>query len=221
MNTLEHMQLYEFLYDKSVVLIGGKDNYDENIINSADVVVRVNQHVLRQGGRCEGLYVATCDPCRLSELETPPVFMAWRISGVYAQEYREYALRNRLLRIPYQNERYGKVSPHGPEYEWTNIFGHELNAKPFTGVLAIKHLCSFPIRTLYVTGMDMHTGLESRKPDENGEQTRRYSDVGIVGRHILKRGPHEIYPQLYWLDAYAEYDKRLVLCDDLREALNG
>ena len=218
----DHVKLYEFLYGRSVVLVGGKDNYDENILNSADVVVRVNQHWVRQGGRCEGLYCAACDPLTLDLFKFPPVFMCYRVTGMYARHYQEYCLKHRLITVPYQNERYDGASPYGAEFEWTNIFGHEANCKPFTGTLAIRHLASFPIRSLYITGMDFH--IHSFDLDENNEQTKvvevhEREGEEIVTRKVLARGPHMIQPQIDWLRRYMKCDKRISVDLTLKEVL--
>jgi len=210
MLNLDQIKMHDLLYDKSVVLVGGKERegYEDAIMTCADLVVRVNQHVLSQGGRCDGLYCATADPCRLDRLESPPLFLAYRVSGLFQGEFRDYARKNRCIQIPFQNERYGKVNPIGVDYEWTNTFSHELVCKPFTGTLAIKHLCSYPIKTLHITGMDMHI---------IGADVAMTTD----GHTILKCGPHEIGPQIRWLKKYAKCDKRITLDPVLREVLYG
>jgi hypothetical protein len=47
-----------FLRDKTVALVGGNDEIDWVRVNQADYVVRVNDHFMRQGGRCDVIYTS-------------------------------------------------------------------------------------------------------------------------------------------------------------------
>jgi hypothetical protein len=67
-----------FLDEKSVVIIGGSEDARIPERGEFDVVVRVNSHVIRQGGRCDVLY-HTAIPCLtvdlLESFQNDPAFV--------------------------------------------------------------------------------------------------------------------------------------------------
>jgi len=201
---IKMINLYDYLHNKTICLVGGKNNFE---IGDQDIVVRVNQHVLRQGGRCDGLITEVVEPCELKNLPIPPIFMGYRMLGTYTEDYKKYA-KKCPIRFDFQNEKYDKINPHGVEYEWSNILNWEMNAKPFTGMLALKFLTFFPIKSVFVTGMDMHIN--------SCDKLKTLDD-----KIILRRDAHDIAPQLQWLRQISHCDKRIILCDDLIKVIYG
>lgn len=205
-NTLEGLKLFYTLQGKTVCVIGGYDAISAEMAEAADVVVRINQHWRRQGGRIDGMYMATCDP--FTPPAKPPIFMAYRITGVYMRQYQLYCIEHGVIQVPFQNELYAGVSPLGPEYEWTNVLNKRIGAKPFTGMLAIAHLLSFPVKAVYVTGMDFYQKCQ-------GFETLETLDGGT----IRKRDAHVLDPQMAWLKQLAAEDARLYIDRDLWDSL--
>ena len=74
--TIEAEALYtKYLQNKSVVIVGGKDNYDSIILKSYDIVVRINNHYVRQRGPCDVVYNTVKSPnLRLDALASAPGF---------------------------------------------------------------------------------------------------------------------------------------------------
>lgn len=110
----------------------------------------------------------------------------------------------------YANQRYAKANPYGPDFSWLNNFNWELGTKALTGILAVKHLLSFSIRSLYITGMDFY---RASWPE--------YRRQALNGRTIYQRDAHELVPQMRWLRRVAEIDRRVICDEALTDALQS
>lgn len=196
MSLVGAIEFYNFVYGKSVALVGGAKLWDRETAESCDLMIRCNEHFADQGGRVDVLYHAGNPPDRsiLIELERVEVkFMQLPLVFCFDGFIAEYCDKRN---IPYElwgRTRYQAHRGEKPEYEWTNSFYRELGTDPFTGVFAIEHLLRQPINKLFITGMDFYAN------DNNG----------VIPERI---GCHELMPQIRYLAPRIQNDAR-VTCD--------
>lgn len=183
---------YEFekwVKARDVVLIGGKDNFDTEILNRDNwpeytVYARVNSHVERQGGPCDVLYhtVIGDPPLRPELLEEPQYAFLNLVDGDYEAGERHIPYWAQIMQegnLPYgwprtksgcevgffaQGE-WLADNPYGAQYEWLNELHKQYKTKLFTGMVALAHLTQFKPKTVNVFGMDLYveqTGAERK-----------------------------------------------------------
>ena len=202
-DVLYYLTIYELLYDRNVLIIGGSDEYDRKRAESVDVVVRINQHLFKQDpARCHMLFTAACEPCRLAELKKPPLAIAFDCIAPYAQQYKTYAIDNKCLAMPFVNQSYKDKNPYSVTQEWCNVLNKTVGTKPFTGMVALDYILQFPIKHVYCDGMDMHYATAQRLKTTTGET-------------LLRKDAHDILPQVVWLSNKVKTDARITICDDL------
>ena len=81
-------------------------------------------------------------------------------------------------------------------------FERMLGTRPYTGTCAIMDLLSYPIKYLYITGLDFY-------------QTKYYSEYRTISKNVLKYNKnnpiHNNKPQLDYLRNISFYDNRIIL----------
>lgn len=81
-------------------------------------------------------------------------------------------------------------------------FEKMLGTRPYTGTCAIMDLLSYPIKYLYITGLDFY-------------QTKYYSEYRTISKNVLKYNKnnpiHNNKPQLDYLRNLSFYDNRIIL----------
>ncbi len=197
-------ELQELFYSRSVSIIGGADHVDLNTANSSDLVIRINNHFLHQGGKVDAIYSAACAPPAIpySRLR----YIAFDLNGPFKDELQQLCSQHKIRNYGYPGNGYTKPNPIGPEHEWLNTFTSELGTKPFTGILAIKHISIMPVKSIFLTGFDFYSsgGCETRKT--------------LSGEKVIVRGPHAIAPQLAWFYRLLMHDRRITTDDRIKES---
>lgn len=192
--------LRTYLYNARVLLVGGADfDPSEYEKEDHDVWVRVNNHYLEQGGRCDVLYTGGCEELDLSE--APQVVIECRPlpDELVQRDWIKFlveTLNRKYLR--YDTHLYQETNPFGPEHEWLNNLHRELDTMPLTGMIAVAHLLSMPIKELELAGFDF------------------YQRGGVLPS---RRDSHGIYPQVEWLAEQCVKDKRLIVDERLGNTL--
>ena len=97
--------------------------------------------------------------------------------------------------FPFHEKGYLKPSPYGFAQEWCNQFWNALGTNPFIGMIALKILLMFPIKSIKLVGFDFFA------PPQGG-----------VRRQL---GCHNITRQIDWLRQQYETDFRIELEPDL------
>lgn len=209
----------KYLKGKRVLLIGGsEEKTDAASTESYDVVIRVNGHLERQGGRCDVMY-HTCVPGLTGTLapklkRTSFIFLnlvdtdCSRQVPVYADFLSQLLfLRNRtksnypMINVGYFAQgTWLERNPYGSQYEWLNELHQKYNTKFFTGLVALAHVLRFNPANVFVRGMNMYV-------KETG---------GKVGGRIES---HELEGNLNFLADVREDDDRVVFCEELIKAL--
>jgi hypothetical protein len=192
---VKHKELSKLLYYKNVLLIGGSGEYEMS--DCEPYVVSVNSHFDSIDCRVSAVYYASIDekavtpPVDLDYLCTPRDQKHWNFLERYCEECR-------IPIVPYLAQQYLGRNPYGLDLEWCNTFQKLYSFKPLTGLIAIYHLLSFPIRSLHVTGMTLY------RKDE----------------HLpAKVDAHWIEPQQRYLKDLVKSDARVTYDNPLMEAL--
>ena len=83
-----------------------------------------------------------------------------------------------------------------------NNFERYLGTRPYTGTCAIMELLSYPIKYLYITGLDFY-------------QTKYYSEYRVIKKEQLRYSRnsiiHQCEPQLDYLKNISLFDNRIIL----------
>tara|TARA_B100000424_G_scaffold271414_1_gene274018 strand:+ start:2720 stop:3451 length:732 start_codon:yes stop_codon:yes gene_type:complete len=164
-----NIDLKEFLDNKSVVIIGPAScvlkNKNGSFIDSFDVVVRVNRGVEPTdtypeyiGQRCDLLYNCLyehpdnggiIDLKYFSKKGVKSIIYHPKVSfqGVATNSPPDGMAKGALNKI--QNSKY---SSHMIDYQFYNSISKQTKCRPNTGYIAIHHLLSYNIKTLFITG---------------------------------------------------------------------
>ena len=151
----------EWLRGKTVAIIGGATW--ERRAEEADVVIRINQHVLRQGGRVDVIYDAMAkDP---SAFFTSGVigavrwFVAMR-SGAFYSEATMARLQAHGTRTMSLGTEVTRREPEEDSFligeQWFQRELRRYRTLPFTGITALLHVLHSEVRSVLVTGMTFY-----------------------------------------------------------------
>lgn len=215
----------EYVKDRRIFIVGGKDNYYSpgRRIDSSDIIVRTNNHWIRQGGQCDVVYhTVTSTNLHLDELAKAPGFapdfmfmnrVDWDYEyGESKHRHIDYFLNN------YDNPKtkvgfftqasWGKPNPYHPVYEWLNIIQERYNAIFFTGLVALAHVLRYNPKQIFLIGMTLFS--------EN-ETVERFQGVHWLPGNIdfvkaMRKDPRVILdtPLLEALDIYERNLQRTV-----------
>jgi hypothetical protein len=152
------------LFDRDVVLMGGSsevDSWRPTAEERADkFFVQLNHHLFRRERNqpCDWLIarkgsgmnaesfmsLETATRARIkfvsAQLNEPETFLLWLTRGVYI--------------FPFYEKSFNKINPYHPTLEWCNQFWNELRTNPFIGILALKMILMFPVRSVELKGFD-------------------------------------------------------------------
>lgn len=166
----------EYLNGKRVAVVGGLGDSIEDL-SDYDVIVRINSHYIRQGGRCDVLYHSCAGDINLSAYEdgtadkfhndTRFVFLngIYQLFGSTAGglgTLRGYfSARNAHIDtyIHVNAQAFALIKELNPlprKHWWVKDFCLRWHVYPFTGVLALYHLTLYPCAEIYVTGMNLY-----------------------------------------------------------------
>jgi hypothetical protein len=168
----------DYLRGKNVLLVGGKSG--TKIPVGYNIVVRVNDHVLFQGGRCDVLYhtirsTGLEDMLLLQHPEIVPRF-AWlnlvdspyevglAARPVYDFFTSHYQALGAKVGFFAQGE-WLHNNPYGEPFEWLNDIHKKHNCKLLTGLVALADLLMHPVKSLKVIGMDLYIDEPKDVPD--------------------------------------------------------
>lgn len=187
-----HQCLYEAVKDKRVVLVGGAETFDRDSLDQYDLVVRTNNHYLRQGDRVDWLYLgAGVMPAKLPS-ETR--FLSYRVDYSMAQ-----IDTTAVTLVPY-HYRKKRATDYIHGLDWLDILANSLDTLPLTGIIAIAHIRSLRVSALHVTGFDFYQ-----------------SDGSVPAR----RDSHDIPQQIEWLKRLLMCDKRISVDERLQKLLSS
>lgn len=196
MNHLDRTyKAHEYLYGKSVLVIGGADHQGFNP-KDFDLVLRVNDHFIRQGGRCDILVHNCCIsayPGRVFDFLGDSILEVGLVVAnphqqpgfKMAKKYCEYSA---TIFDYFDFERLVYSKEDELQHQWSQVMMEMYDFKPFTGLLAIAYLQHAPVKEIAVTGMDIHVN-EKTNPDWVG--------------------PHRISAQALWLKHAVAFDGRI------------
>lgn len=192
-----HIVLTELLHDQRICLVGGGSNWNERYSEDFDFVIRINRNYLTQGGRVDGIYFA---PGLIPVLDDAGHFIAFSaVNKNEEQEWLAYCEYKHTMPIRYFPDCFQYNSMYGGLHEWANILMKEVETQPFTGLFAIKHLLSLPIKELHLTGFDF------------------YMDNGVIP---YVRHSHKIFNQISWLKNIIKVDARVTYDEVLKCIIN-
>lgn len=193
-------------YNAEIAIVGGGPIEDQRRVDLADFVVRTNNHIEHQHGRCDVIFSAAQEEPRIGGHD-PILFLPFK--GPKLESWLELAHKDDLFVARWLHTRHVKRNPYGPEYEFWNVFNRELQTMPFTGIAAIAFFLSLPIQTLYVTGMSLYI--------DHGHALVTRDD----GSQFIKRDSHIINYQAQWLYQRSVLDHRLELDPNLHDLLKA
>jgi hypothetical protein len=189
-------ELYTYLKGKSVALVGGYlPSIEHSELKEFDVICSAHNHAQRAGYQPH-IIVAGWDA---PELTPNTEVCVVNIANPQAHETLKACAIGGQLVITYDSFTYRYTNPHGPEFEWSNVFSKELNTTPFTGIVALKLLSMMPVAHVFVTGFTFY----ARDPRE----------------FPFLVPPHHVHPQVEWLKRLIECDSRITIDSTLRHLL--
>jgi hypothetical protein len=190
----------EVFYNKTIAIVGGAPGYDDEEAEERDLIIRINNHWSRSGGRADAIYSTATEPLTTTPDE-PLLYLAYDSAGEQAAQHDQWSRRYTLGAMTYTNRIYGLPNPIGPECEWLNQFNRELGCEAFTGMLALRHIQMMPVKEIYLTGFTFYMDSERRVP--------------------YMRDPHLIGPHIEWLARQRKYDMRLSMDEELGRIIDG
>lgn len=143
--------MHRIIQGKNVWVVGGAT---DNPPPSNVVAVRINNHIMHQGGHMDLLYhVGGCDP---RELTNPEWFKETKLiklyrPGTYCKHVRRLADEHS---IPHST--YGKYDKGGIYFHLLNEMQREYGAVPLTGVFAVWDVLQHGPKSVTVKGFDFY-----------------------------------------------------------------
>jgi hypothetical protein len=213
----------EYLNGKSVSLVGPAQSIIGTgkgyMIDKFDLVVRLNKSIplpknLKEdiGSRTDIIYnsLNTSDYPGQNNL-SPRVYKKYGVQFVCSS----YPFNNAFFKqdiLNYVNRYKFELPFKAMDDIKFNIFEKYLQTRPYTGTCAIMDLLSYPIKHLYITGLDFY-------------QTKYYSEYRQISKEALKSTRssiiHQAGPQLDYLKHVSLLDNRVILDNFLDKLLYG
>ena len=156
------------LFNRDVILCGGSSSIDALRFTKKEkdncFFVQLNHHLFRRPGHvCDWLICrkgsgmnaetfldlspAKRNRIRIisSQLNEPELFLGW-----YDQEFTK-------IHFPFHERRFTSINAYHPAMEWCNQFWNEIRTNPFIGMLALRMILLFPVRSVTLKGFDFFT----------------------------------------------------------------
>lgn len=191
------MDLSEYLREKRVCIVGPVPDGEYEMINTADVVVRLHNYWLTQGGRCD-ILLTNCGP----ESDprhyhgTPPKGCRAIIAQAGSSLIHEALKLSEMLGCNFHT--YG-LSSDGADAWYVQLCNLLHPAPPLTGFVALWNMLRFEVKEISLVGMDL------------------YSQVPA---HEWAADPHEPFKHCLLLKKIREIDPRVKLCRGLEDVLS-
>jgi hypothetical protein len=204
------------LFDRDVVIIGGSiagDRFEPSKKERAEkIFVQLNHHWLRRFTYqpCDWLISRKGSGMSVERLkkEIPEEslkrleFISCQVNNLdHYLDWSMYSAVNQKFLFPFHETGYIKQNPFHPTLEWCNQFWNEIGTNPFIGILAIRMILLFPIRSLQVVGFDFF-----KKPE---------------GGFFDQLSCHNIKRQVLWLLHQYNTDMRISVDDSLIKVFNS
>lgn len=191
------LKLHEILKNRKVLLLGGGPRELDLDLNEF-FVVWINNHWLNNKAlKGDAVYASGAEP-PLDFYPKTLSYIAFAIDANYGGAWSKHAFDIGVHQFGYPFKRYMADGPYGAQHAWINRLWDECGTKPFSGMVAIDHLLSYPISELRVDGITFYYDKWNN-------------------RFPWKRGPHHVERQMEWLARKAKQDFRLKLSPFLRE----
>lgn len=176
------MRSYEdFLKGKRVSIIGGAAKWDERA-DEADVVVRINQHVIESGGRADVIYDAmTKEASLFFERRTIEKMRWWMMckNGTCYQESlrgraRAHGVKAKGYTLQRQRDDLDEETFCYDE-QWLQREMWRYDCVPLTGIIALIHITRADVRSVFLTGMNFYAdnGTVPAKRDSHDIEKNR------------------------------------------------
>lgn len=191
------MDLAEYLKEKRVVVVGPVQDEQYEAINRADVVVRLHNYWLTQGGRCD-LLVTNCGPESDPRhyFDTPPKGCRAVIAQAGSSLIHEGLKLSEILHCNFHT--YG-ISTDGADAWYVQLCNLLNPAPPLTGFVALWNLMRFECKEIRLVGMDLYYHTPA---------------------HEWARDPHDPFKHCLLLKKIVEIDPRVKICRGLENALS-
>ena len=211
---------YEYVKNKTVAIVGPaesiKNNIKGNIIDQFDIVIRLNKalplskNIIKYTGKKTDIIynsLNTTDFPGQNILNTKLfkkygvkfVVSPYPYSGVFKSDI-DYYINRYKFDIPFR-------CPNKTMYR---KFINSLMTRPYTGTSAIWDILNFPIKMLYITGIDFYN-------------TPYYSQYRKIRKSTLRslrnNNIHKAYPQMEYLLYKSLNDNRIILDNTLENLL--
>lgn len=191
------IDLQSFFRNKSVALIGGADSAitaELQRCSQADLIISVHNHA----------YVSNLSPHIIfsgwvaPELTPLVRLCVINIANPESHNHMKACAVAGAAVVAWDSQEYKGVNPNGPNFEWSNVLAKEINARPLTGIAALRWLLTMPVREVFVTGLTCY----GRMLDGCAEFPQR------VHSHRLSR-QIDYLEKLPLLDARVTYDTQM------------
>lgn len=206
---------YNFLYNKRIALVGPSSNTlntnQGDLIDSYDLVIRLNktfeipENIQKDvGKRIDVLYnsMNTSDYPKQNDL-TKQRLDNLRINNckyISCPYPFIYPFENDILKFLDNNQ--NKIPYHIINLNLYKYLVSSINGRPYTGTCAIMDLISFPIKELYITGIDCYIN-------------KYYNEYRKISNSILdnlrNNHIHNNYSQLMFIKKLAYINKKIKL----------
>lgn len=205
---------HSILKGKSIAIVGGHNDVDWARVNKCDLVVRINDHYPRQGGRLDILYHHCGDEADYSMFAKGPIITTkfiWlnRMQCLFGPSRFSWLARychdNKITWAPYYHapkscfDLVVELKGIPDEDRWPEDFSEVYDVYAFTGVLALHHLTLYPIRSIYVDGMTF------------------YQEEGVTP---VRFGCHSIPKQVDYVNYLRLHDGRVSYSEVLLKAID-
>ncbi len=209
----------DFLEDKNVILVGPAAYLIEQkkgeVIDKYDIVVRMNnalpmeeKYLVDYGKRTDILYhglFASGFPTQETVDYWEEVGVQWLISKAgdkIVPRHKKFSPLIKNKDILWIDARKNMASYKG-----------EIKRSPSQGLITIKHLLQFPLKTLSIIGLDFYqsgyfVGYKNLDTEEKVERQRKINQAGKV---------HDMLSQSLFLQDLCEKDNRIIIDEVLEE----
>jgi hypothetical protein len=204
---------YKFVEGKNIALVGPAQSIigtnKGSIIDKFDLVVRLNKSIplpsnIKEdiGSRCDIIY----NSLNISDFPgennlNPKLYKKYDIKFVCTSyPFNHSIFHDDILNYVYKYK-FELPLKVMDDLKFRN-FEKSLGTRPYTGTCAIMDLLSYPIKYLYITGLDFY-------------QTKYYTEYRRISKDVLKYNKnnmiHQCKPQMDYLKNISLFDNRIIL----------
>lgn len=189
----------DYLHGKHIAVVGGAAQSIDPVAYDADIVIRINEHAVTQGGKADIIYSALANNPKVYFESGVVNNLRWFFADRKGRYYNT-ALAGQLKAHDVKFDSYAtQPNEERPPFEehWLQKVLFQYRCKPFTGIIAAIHALSLPAKSVFLTGCDFYR-----------------SENKILPYH---RDSHLIEPNRQILIDILKYDKRFSVDDVVKE----